>query len=292
MSPVTRSSAASARNRPQRKNGQNKPAGSTSARPPRSTGSRSLGTRSAGSGSGESRPSRPPTALVPSPRFSRARQLRLTFDEAPQLPARSTSGIFDASDESDSEQAHPTPSERRSRRLTRSMTLSLSDTQLQRMSRQEKFTRLLPNFAHDQRRSEAAAAAAKRLQSSARPPRRRTTLPRVLGTRRWLLRAAAGLRVPDAALREFEHAVERFSSLLTNRLRRQAGSRGIPSMQDVLAVLRRSGLPDSAAELRRLICRQLPMEQQQDLIRVAESGGRLYPASDPLSAAERPTGPT
>ena len=135
-----------------------------------------------------------------------------------------------------------------------------------------------------QRRREEAAAKRRRSQT-ARLPAKRSSLFGPLNNRRWFKRnaSATNLRVTPEALREVDRAMEQYEQLASRWLREvMAPRRGEePTQSDVLALLRRSGVARSEPELRRLIRRYLPMEQQMELIRVAECG-RLYPADNPL----------
>ena len=160
---------------------------------------------------------------------------------------------------------------------------TVSASTCSRQTRQEIFTLLLPNFARDQRRMKASAAA-KRLRRPARVRPRRRSLFGPLRTRRWFRQSAVGLRVSSEALREVDRAMERFEELVLDWLRQVMEPRRRTSLEDVLAVLRRSGVAGTEGGLRQLIRHHLPQEQQRELVRVAESG-RLYPATDPLSGA-------
>ena len=150
-------------------------------------------------------------------------------------------------------------------------------------SAQEAFARLFPTYQQDQQQRREEAAAAKQHRSSVvRKPTKRSSLFGKLKTRRWFRQSAVGLRVTPEALREVDAAMEKFERLVRGWLRQVTGPRRAPTQSDVLAVLRRSGVAGSEPELRRLIRQHMMMEEQQELIRVAESGDRLYPADNPL----------
>ena len=269
MPPVTRSSVRFARDRPQ------KTSEITRSVIGRVTGlARSRSTRLQAE----------PTAS--SARFSRPRRLAVPRDESPRRTLRLTSGLIDDSDEPDSgddaavtSSSHPVPAPPPVGLPT------TSSTRVRRPSRQEAFAQLFPNYEHDQRRRKAAAAAKRRQRSQ---PKRRSLFG-AHKTRRWFqvrLRAA-GLRVTAEALQEVDGAMDRFEELVRGWLRQVTGPRRSATLADVLEVLRRSGTAGTEEELRRLIRRHLTLERQTELIRVAESGGRLYPAVNPLTEDTR-----
>ena len=100
-------------------------------------------------------------------------------------------------------------------------------------------------------------------------------------TRRWFRQNARGLRVTPEALQEVDASMEKFERMVLGWLREVTGPHRAPTDSDVLAVLRRSGLAGTQPQLRRLIRQHMMLEEQQELIRVAECG-RLFPADNPL----------
>ena len=150
-----------------------------------------------------------------------------------------------------------------------------------KLNAKEAFARLFPNFERDQE-TKRAEAADKRRRSKVRVTKRRSLFGSH-GTRAWFRRNAVGLRVTSEALDEVDVSVAKFERMVTGWLDEVTGRNRAASLTDVLAVLRRSGMATTEAQLRQLVRQHMTLEQQQELIRVAECGGRLYPAENPLA---------
>ncbi|XP_043192466.1 mucin-12-like [Amphibalanus amphitrite] len=151
-----------------------------------------------------------------------------------------------------------------------------------KLSAKEAFARLFPSFESDQKSRREEAAAKRRHRSSSGPQRKRNSLFGSHGTRRWFKRNAVGLRVTHEALNEVDVAMAKYERMVMRWLREVTGPDRAPTTSDILAVLRRSGTATTEPRLRQLIRMHMPLEQQQELIRVSEYGGRLYPTDNPL----------
>ena len=82
--------------------------------------------------------------------------------------------------------------------------------------------------------------------------------------------------------RQFVSALEQYEQLVLAQLTEVLAGRQRVTTADVLELLRRSGVAPTEADVRRLVRLHLPLETQQELVRVTEAGGALYPAADPL----------
>ncbi|KAF0304118.1 hypothetical protein FJT64_023980 [Amphibalanus amphitrite] len=151
-----------------------------------------------------------------------------------------------------------------------------------KLSAKEAFARLFPSFETDQKSRREEAAAKRRHRSSSGPQRKRNSLFGSHGTRRWFKRNAVGLRVTHEALNEVDVAMAKYERMVMRWLREVTGPDRAPTTSDILAVLRRSGTATTEPRLRQLIRMHMPLEQQQELIRVSEYGGRLHPTDNPL----------